>query len=352
MIFPPVGGQHSRAIYQFAAFKEISEVVHTVIVERVAIKRRLTMFQNHIMAGLRHLGIAIIVSIVACEAQRIALCHLNMAKSFKTIGLFIEMGTVAIEVGTDMTEMDITVKDLCIVISELVVMKVIGMNQVDTFVLYLLTSGSTPYRGDHRVWLWELLGVEPDAQTAKASVEFIKAIVKQRNYKDEEEIRLIEESVDLSTEMHLAAYRTVRPGIHESEVAAAVEEVACRLLSLSTSDYRPLPALCDGLLEYCEPRSIGLSLPSLRADNFSMELMEKLQKVRKSGLTFAVEGGSQRLRDAINKNVTEEDLLKCPYAVECVNKWQYVHIIGYFEDNDMAPIKVGGVYTGVCFILP
>ena len=85
-----------------------------------------------------------------------------------------------------------------------------------------------PYRGDHRVWLWELLGVEPAAQTARASVPFIEAIVSQRNYKDEEEIRLIEESVDLSTEMHLAAYRTVRPGIHESMVAAAVEEVACR----------------------------------------------------------------------------------------------------------------------------
>ncbi len=81
------------------------------------------------------------------------------------------------------------------------------------------------------------------------------------------------------------------------------------LLSLSTSDYRELAELCDGLLEYCEPRSISLSLPSLRADNFSMEIMEKLQKVRKSGLTFAVEGGSQRLRDAINKNVTEEDVL-------------------------------------------
>ena len=85
-----------------------------------------------------------------------------------------------------------------------------------------------PYRGDHRVWLWELLGVEPKAQTDQASVPFIKAIVAQRNYKDEEEIQLIEESVDLSTEMHLAAYRTVRPGIHESQVAAAVEEVACR----------------------------------------------------------------------------------------------------------------------------
>ena len=85
-----------------------------------------------------------------------------------------------------------------------------------------------PYRGDHQVWLWELLGVEPAAQRARASVPFIKAIVAQRNYKDLEEIRLIEQSVDLSTEMHLAAYRTVRPGIHESQVAAAVEEVACR----------------------------------------------------------------------------------------------------------------------------
>ena len=81
------------------------------------------------------------------------------------------------------------------------------------------------------------------------------------------------------------------------------------LLSLSSSDYRQLGPLCDDLLEYCEPRCIGISLPSLRADNFSMDLMEKLQRVRKSGLTFAVEGGSQRLRDAINKNVTEEDVL-------------------------------------------
>ena len=85
-----------------------------------------------------------------------------------------------------------------------------------------------PYRGDHRVWLWELLGIEPAAQPSQASVPFVKAIVGQRNHKDDEEIRLIEESVDLSTEMHLAAYRTVRPGIHESQVAAVVEEVACR----------------------------------------------------------------------------------------------------------------------------
>lgn len=89
------------------------------------------------------------------------------------------------------------------------------------------------------------------------------------------------------------------------------------LLSLSSSDYRCLSELCDELLEYCEPRSIGLSLPSLRADNFSMDIMHRIQKTRKSGLTFAPEAGSQRLRDAINKNVTEEDLLHtCRLAFE------------------------------------
>ena len=82
------------------------------------------------------------------------------------------------------------------------------------------------------------------------------------------------------------------------------------LASLSTSDYRHLPALADRLLDYCEPRKINLSLPSLRADNFSRELMLRVQKVRKSGLTFAPEAGTQRLRDAINKNVTEEEILR------------------------------------------
>ena len=89
------------------------------------------------------------------------------------------------------------------------------------------------------------------------------------------------------------------------------------LSSLSTSDYRELGALCDGLLEYCEPRSISLSLPSLRADNFSMDIMSRVQKVRRSGLTFAPEAGTQRLRDVINKNVREEDLLEsCRVAFE------------------------------------
>ena len=74
------------------------------------------------------------------------------------------------------------------------------------------------------------------------------------------------------------------------------------LSSLSSTDYPCLLELCDDLLDYCAPRDIGLSLPSLRADTFSMNLMERLQRVRKGGLTFAPEAGTQRLRDAINKN--------------------------------------------------
>ncbi len=81
------------------------------------------------------------------------------------------------------------------------------------------------------------------------------------------------------------------------------------LSSLSTSDYRGLKELTDELIPYCEQNRISLSVPSLRADNFSRELMEKLQTVRKSGLTFAPEAGTQRLRDVINKNLTEEEIL-------------------------------------------
>ena len=81
------------------------------------------------------------------------------------------------------------------------------------------------------------------------------------------------------------------------------------LSSLSTSDYRGLKELTDELIPYCANNRINLSVPSLRADNFSRELMEKLQTVRKSGLTFAPEAGTQRLRDVINKNLTEDEIL-------------------------------------------
>ena len=79
--------------------------------------------------------------------------------------------------------------------------------------------------------------------------------------------------------------------------------------SLSTSDYRGLKELTDQMIPYCHEQKVNLSVPSLRADNFSRELMEKLQTVRKSGLTFAPEAGTQRLRDVINKNLTEDEIL-------------------------------------------
>ncbi len=81
------------------------------------------------------------------------------------------------------------------------------------------------------------------------------------------------------------------------------------LSSLSTSDYRELKELTDEMIPYCEQNKVNLSVPSLRADNFSRELMQKLKMLRKSGLTFAPEAGTQRLRDVINKNLTEDEIL-------------------------------------------
>lgn len=89
------------------------------------------------------------------------------------------------------------------------------------------------------------------------------------------------------------------------------------LSSLSTSDYTELEPLLNNMLCWTEPDEISLALPSLRVDNFSKELLEKINHVRKSGLTFAPEAGTQRLRDVINKNVTEEEIFRtCKTAFE------------------------------------
>lgn len=81
------------------------------------------------------------------------------------------------------------------------------------------------------------------------------------------------------------------------------------LCSLSTSDYKGLEKLITNMLPWTIDEKINIALPSLRADNFPKELMEKLNAVRRSGLTFAPEAGTQRLRDVINKNITEEEVL-------------------------------------------
>ena len=110
-------------------------------------------------------------------------------------------------------------------------------------------------------------------------------------------------------------YRPVRKKSAEVLYRQAVETICdsghneITLSSLSTSDYRELKELTDAMIPYCQDNKVNLSVPSLRADNFSCELMQKLQTLRKSGLTFAPEAGTQRLRDVINKNLTEEEIL-------------------------------------------
>ena len=86
------------------------------------------------------------------------------------------------------------------------------------------------------------------------------------------------------------------------------EEVS--LSSLSTSDHTRINDLLSSLVDYTDGEKINLALPSLRVDTFSDELLEKIASVRKSGLTFAPEAGTQRLRDVINKNLTEEEILR------------------------------------------
>ncbi len=86
------------------------------------------------------------------------------------------------------------------------------------------------------------------------------------------------------------------------------EEIS--LSSLSSSDYSKLPELIDFLIKSCNEKKINISLPSLRIDAFSLDVMSKVQDVKKSSLTFAPEAGTQRMRDVINKGLTEEDILR------------------------------------------
>lgn len=110
-------------------------------------------------------------------------------------------------------------------------------------------------------------------------------------------------------------YDTLNRDAHGLCDSSGYEELS--LTSLSTSDYKEIEPLLDDLLNWTTEEKVSLSLPSLRVDNFSKELMEKVSRLKKSGLTFAPEAGTQRLRDVINKNVTEEELMNtCRTAFE------------------------------------
>ncbi len=111
-------------------------------------------------------------------------------------------------------------------------------------------------------------------------------------------------------------YRPVRERKKERIVEIAKSQLLdsgageLSVLSLSTSDYSDFEPLALDLMDYCLPRQIGISLPSLRMDNFAFRILDEMQGVRKSGLTFACEAGTQRLRDVINKNITEDHIFK------------------------------------------
>ncbi len=126
-------------------------------------------------------------------------------------------------------------------------------------------------------------------------------------------------------------YRPVREK-SSSKIIDLARESICRtglneisLSSLSTSDYSEFSELTSELLKLCESKKIGISLPSLRIDSINLELLKKVQAVRRASLTLAPEAGSQRLRDVINKNITEEEILQgCRLAFE--NGWSSIKL--------------------------
>ena len=112
---------------------------------------------------------------------------------------------------------------------------------------------------------------------------------------------------------------------HSKELIESTGYDELSLCSLSTSDHSQVNEMLTSLIDWTVKDKINLSLPSLRVDNFSDDLVDKLNKVRKSGLTFAPEAGTQRLRDVINKNVTEEEVIKtCTKAFD--NGWTTVKL--------------------------
>ena len=123
-------------------------------------------------------------------------------------------------------------------------------------------------------------------------------------------------------------YRPVREKTPEVLDHQAKDLFACTgydeisLTSLSISDYTQLEELTDRLLSWTEGETINLALPSLRVDSFTRELMERISTVRTGSLTFAPEAGTQRLRDAINKNVLEEDLMRAVQVAFAAGKTQ------------------------------
>jgi len=132
----------------------------------------------------------------------------------------------------------------------------------------------------------------------------------------------------------------VKKQIDESLTNTGYEEVS--LVSLSTMDYEPCAGLVDYLIDKYENKKISVALPSLRMDGFSVKIAEKIQNVRKTGLTFAPEAGSERMRKVINKGITIEDILKTSHDAFGAGwgriKLYFMMGLPYEEDEDLIDI--------------
>lgn len=143
---------------------------------------------------------------------------------------------------------------------------------------------------------------------------------------------------------------------HAKNLLATTGYDEISLASLSTSDYRQFECFSSELMELCKEEKVNISLPSLRIDKFSVDLMQKVQEVRKSSLTFAPEAGTQKQRDVINKNITEEEIMTgCRLAFE--GGWNRVKLyfmlgLPYEEQSDVTGIaglaeKIAQVYYSI-----
>ena len=123
-----------------------------------------------------------------------------------------------------------TIKEKC---ERVGITETMPMAQLATYLKNAQAKGQTihflpPYRGEQQVWLQELLGIAPAAQSAAASMKFIRAVINQRNYKSAEEIEQIEEAINVSVDMHCAAMRAVRPGTTEAQIVSIVHAEAAK----------------------------------------------------------------------------------------------------------------------------
>ena len=135
VILSPVAGQHIFLVHHFTAFKEIAQIVKTVIVKRVGVQHCTPMFQDHIPAGTCHLLVTVIESIFTIQRQGISLTHLYVTESLKRIAGFEEIGAVASEMSTFVAERHMSVKYLGIrLTTKTVVRQPVGMLQIHSFI--------------------------------------------------------------------------------------------------------------------------------------------------------------------------------------------------------------------------